>query len=55
MVLIDPEREWRYDASKGFSKSLNSPWDGHTLEGRVLRTLVGGRSVYDADAGITFP
>jgi dihydroorotase len=47
ICLFDPKEKWRYEAKAGFSKSRNSPWDGQMLTGRVKRTLVGGRLVFD--------
>ena len=52
MTVIDPERVWRYDPAKGFSKSRNSPWAGAELDGRVIATIVGGRLVYDVERGV---
>ena len=52
VVVIDPERVWTYDPAKGFSKSVNSPWAGRSLTGRVLSTFVDGRRVYDVERGI---
>ncbi len=46
LVLFDPEAEWTYDASAGFSKSRNSPWSGQKLRGRVRHTYVAGRLVF---------
>jgi dihydroorotase len=46
LVLFDPDAEWNYDASAGFSKSRNSPWSGQKLRGRVRRTYVSGRPVF---------
>jgi dihydroorotase len=46
LVLFDPEAEWTYDASAGFSKSRNSPWNGQKLRGRVRHTYVAGRPVF---------
>jgi len=51
-VIVDPERVWKYDPAKGYSKSVNSPWAGHTLTGRVTHTIVGGQLVYDVERGI---
>jgi dihydroorotase len=48
ICIFDPDEIWRYDASAGFSKSRNSPWDGKSLTGRVKTTIVDGRIVYDA-------
>lgn len=36
------------DADKLVSKSKNSPFDGRRLQGKVLRTVVDGRTVYGA-------
>jgi dihydroorotase len=52
VAVSDPERVWKYDPAKGYSKSVNSPWSGHTLTGRVTHTLVGGALVYDVERGI---
>ena len=48
VCLFDPDESWTYDAKQGFSKSLNSPWSGQTLTGRVKTTIVDGRLVYAA-------
>ncbi|MSO71440.1 MAG: dihydroorotase [Alphaproteobacteria bacterium] len=50
LLLFDPGRAWQVDASRFRSKSKNTPFDGRPLQGRVLRTVVDGRSVFDADA-----
>ena len=52
VVIVDPERVWKYDPAKGYSKSVNSPWAGRTLTGRVTHTIVGGQLVYDVERGI---
>jgi fatty-acyl-CoA synthase len=38
-VIVDPERVWKYDPAKGYSKSLNSPWAGHTLTVEDMRAF----------------
>jgi dihydroorotase len=52
LVILDPEEQWVYDATDGFSKSRNSPWDGQTLTGRVVATIVAGRLVFRAGRGV---
>ena len=52
VAIVDPERVWKYDPAKGYSKSVNSPWTGHTLTGRVTHTIVSGHLVYDVERGI---
>ena len=48
ICIFDPNETWVYEAKRGFSKSLNSPWSGQKLTGKVKTTLVDGRIVYDA-------
>jgi dihydroorotase len=55
VVVVDPVRRWTYDPAKGYSKSRNSPWNGKTLEGRAVATIVGGRLVYHVDRGVLMP
>jgi dihydroorotase len=46
VVLFDPKRRWKYDASQSRSKSHNSPFDGWPFTGKVVATIVGGKVVY---------
>lgn len=50
LVLFDPSRPWRIEPERFRSKSKNSPFDGHPTQGRVLRTVVDGATVYSAGA-----
>ena len=47
LVLFDPDRPERIRVDSFRSKSKNSPFDGRVVQGRVLRTVVGGRTVFD--------
>jgi dihydroorotase len=49
VVVFDPRAEWRVDRERFLSKSRNSPFHGHTLRGRVVWTVVGGRVVHAAE------
>ena len=46
LTLFDPDRAWKVVADDLLSKSKNSPFDGRPVQGRVLRTVVDGRTVY---------
>ena len=46
ITLIDPDISWRVDVRRFQSKSVNSPFDGWTLQGRAVATIVGGRIKY---------
>ncbi|TWB12298.1 dihydroorotase [Nitrospirillum amazonense] len=50
LVIFDAERPWRVDAEALHSKSKNSCFDRHPVQGRVLRTLVDGRTVFQLAA-----
>lgn len=46
LILFDPGAPVIVDAATLRSKSKNSPFDGRRLQGRVERTIVGGRTVF---------
>jgi len=46
ITIFDPGLEWTYRAATGRSKSRNSPFDGWTLKGAVIATIVDGKIVY---------
>jgi dihydroorotase len=48
VTIIDPERSVTIDASSMKSRSRNTPFDGWTLRGAPMMTLVGGRVSYIA-------
>ncbi len=50
LVLFDPERAWVVDEDRFLSKSKNSPFGRRPMQGRVLRTLVDGRTVFAAES-----
>ncbi len=49
LVIFDLERPWRIDPDRFRSKSKNSPFEDHPVQGRVLRTVVDGRTIFEAD------
>ncbi len=48
LILFDPNSAWKVDGDKFLSKSKNTPFDGKPLQGQVLRTVVDGRTVFEA-------
>lgn len=48
IAIIDLNRKWTVEAKELKSKSKNSPYIGKTLEGKVVKTIVGGKIVYQA-------
>jgi dihydroorotase len=47
VVVFDPEAPWVLDRAELKSKCKNTPFDEARLQGRVTRTIVGGRTVYE--------
>lgn len=47
LVLFDLDVPWRIDTGAFRGKSKNAPYDGRPVAGRVLRTVVDGRTVYE--------
>lgn len=46
VTIIDPENAWTYDVSRSKSKSRNTPFDGRTMIGTAVATIVAGRIVF---------
>ena len=47
VAIFDAERDWTLDAAGLASKSKNTPFDGWKMKGKVARTIVGGRPVWE--------
>ena len=46
LVIIDLDRPWRIEPDNLISKSKNSPFDGHPVQGTVAMTVVGRRTAF---------
>ncbi|PWU08977.1 MAG: dihydroorotase [Verrucomicrobia bacterium] len=46
ITLIDPDLDWTFHKEKSLSLARNTPFDGKTLRGRAVRTIVGGTTVW---------
>jgi dihydroorotase len=47
VIVIDPDTAWVLDPADLKSKCKNTPFDEARLEGRVVRTIVAGRTAYE--------
>jgi dihydroorotase len=47
LVVIDPDMPWVLDPEELKSKCKNTPFDEAKLTGRVVRTIVAGRTAYE--------
>jgi dihydroorotase len=47
ITLINPNKEWTLDAAQLQSKSRNTPFDGRTMKGHAVRTLLAGTTVFE--------
>ena len=50
VTLLDPDRDWVVNKEMFASKARNTPFDGWRLKGRAVRTIVAGRTVWEAGA-----
>lgn len=50
LIVVDPEEPYVLDKRELRSRSKNSPFDEARLAGRVQRTIVGGKLVFDRGA-----
>ena len=47
ITLIDPNLHWTYDRETSASLSRNTPYHGYQFQGRAVRTIVAGRTVWE--------
>ncbi len=45
VTIIDPEKKWKVDANKFYSKGRNCPFNGWELQGKAVMTIVGDQIV----------
>ena len=45
LILVDPDAPWRIDADRMAAKAGNTPFDGLPVQGKVIRTIKGGRAL----------
>ena len=55
LVMIDPAQEWTVRGAAFASKGKITPFEGMTLRGRVVKTMLRGRVIYDTESGILAP
>jgi allantoinase len=54
IVLFDPDREWTLTGDDSRTRGMD-PYEGRSFRGKVVRTLVGGRTVYNEHETVTNP
>lgn len=47
LAIVDPEKPWRIDGAHFASSAGNTPFDGLPVQGKVVRTLKGGRTIFE--------
>jgi dihydroorotase len=47
VTVIDPGLEWKVAAERFESRSANTPFQGWEIKGRAVRTIVGGKTVWE--------
>ncbi len=50
LTVLDLDAPWQVVEDQLRAKSKNTPYDGRPVQGRVLRTVVAGATVFEADA-----
>ena len=53
LVLFDADYAWKVDRDELWSKTKNTPFDERPVQGRVMATIVGGRTIYRDDSFVT--
>ena len=51
ITIINPNEEYKIDSNTFASLGKNTPFNGKTVKGRVIYTIVGGKTVYSYRPG----
>lgn len=49
LVLIDIDKKYKISSEKFVSKGKNTPFEGHEVWGKIVKTIKNGKVVYSAD------
>ncbi len=52
LIFVDPKQNWRVKGTDFYSKGKITPFDDMIFTGKVMKTMVRGNMVYDAQRGI---
>ena len=52
-MVFDADYAWKVDRDELWSKTKNTPFDERPVQGRVMATIVGGRTIYRDDSFVT--
>jgi dihydroorotase len=47
IAIVDVDKPWRIDGTRFASSAGNTPFDGLPVQGKVVRTLKGGRTIFE--------
>lgn len=47
LTVIDPEKTWKVDSNKFYSRGKFTPYDGEELKGKAVATIVNGKIVME--------
>ena len=48
-AILDPDQQWTFRAARSRSSAKWSPYDGMSIRGRVMQTVLRGRVIYEDD------
>ena len=52
LAILDPSQKWTVRANKSLSSAKWSPYEGMMVQGRVVRTILRGRTIFDGESVI---
>ena len=52
-AILDPRQSFTVDAKTSYSSAKWSPYDGWTTQGRITRTILRGRTIFDGEKVVT--
>ena len=53
IVLVNPNKKYKFEKEQLFSKGGTSPFDGEEFEGKIILSILRGKIIYHENCGIT--
>jgi allantoinase len=48
-AILDPRQSFTVEATKSYSSAKWSPYDGWTVQGKIIRTILRGKTIFDGE------
>ncbi|MCK4530901.1 MAG: amidohydrolase family protein, partial [Candidatus Marinimicrobia bacterium] len=52
LIFVDPKQNWKIKGEEFLSKGKTTPFENKTFSGKVIKTMLRGKFIYNSETGI---